>query len=191
MTKIFSIALFLLAIQAYGQSNLNIRFQPHKSVYLYQVNDGNPKEIYDVVIQNIAIVNNTEETLSVDNITLSVFKDSLEIQSITIHKNRLTECAERMNAFQEKGLIDMLDFQFQTSSYLKNVSFPPTRKIVENEAVVVSRIPLLFDNIPDSIVVSVNSYNKKNELVIAKNKLDIIKYASKNNYHFPLSRAVV
>lgn len=186
MTKIFSIAILLFTIQTYGQSNLNVRFQPSNSIYPYQVNAGNPKEIYNVVIQNVAVVNNSKEVLHLDNVRISIYKDSLEIQTINIYKNKLNDCASRMNSLQEKGLLDMLDFQFQTNLYLKNVNFPSTTKIEENEAIVLSRLPLLFENVPDSIIVSVNAHNQMDELVFAKNKLEVINYVSKNKYDFPL-----
>lgn len=186
MIKIFSIAILLVTIQTYGQSNLKIKFQPSNSIYLYQVNAGNPKEIYNAVIQNIAIVNNSEETFDLENVRISVFKDSLEIQTINIYETKLNDYASRMSSLQEQGLLDILDFQFQTSLYLENVSFPSTTRIEKNEAIILSRLPLLFDNIPDSIIVTATAYDLNYEVIFASNKLEVVNYISQNKYNFPL-----
>lgn len=183
--KLTSLIFISFCSLTFGQEKLSLRFQPDNFIYLHQVNSGNPKEIYDAIIQNLAIVNNSNDTITVEKVHLSIIKDSLEYQSLTIYKKQLNAYAERMHSLQERDLLTMLDFQFQTSLYLKDISYSSNINIAQNEAIVISRIPLLFDFIPDYIWVTVTSRDNKNE-IISKSKLEVIKYVSKNNYNFPL-----
>lgn len=185
MKHLTSLFLILNVFNLFAQSPLEIRFQPDSSVYSYQSNT-NPIEVHTIVLQNIAIVNTGQDSLRINRLTITAIKDSVEIQKTTIYQDKLDIYANRLYSIQEAGKLEFLEAKLQTNNYLNDVSFSSSYWINQNNAIVVTSIPLLFENLPDKIVVSVFGYDIQGKEITSTNELSIIQYKSNNQYSFPL-----
>ena len=185
MKHLTSLFFFLIIFNLFGQSPIDIRFQPDSSVYSYQIN-ANPIEVHTIVLQNIAVVNTGQDSLRIDRLTISAFKDSVEIQTKTIHQDKIGSYANRLYSIQEAGKLGFLEAKLQTKAYLENISFCASHWIRKNTAIVITTVPLLFENLPDKIVVSAYGYDTQGNEIVSTNELSVIQYKTKNQYDFPL-----
>ncbi|MBR9831346.1 M23 family metallopeptidase [bacterium] len=185
MKHLTSLFFFLNIFNLFAQYPLEIRFQPDSSVYSYQIN-ANPIEVHTIVLQNIAVVNTGQNSLEINRLTISAFKDSVEIQTTTIHQGKIDSYANRLHSIQEAGKLEFLEAKLQTKTYLENIYFCASRWMNENNAIVITTFPLLFENLPDKIVVSVFGYDNQGKEVVSTNEIKVIQYKSNNQYSFPL-----
>lgn len=185
MKHLTALFFFFNTISLFAQSPLEIRFQPDSSVFSYQINS-NPIEVHTIVLQNIAIVNIGKDSIRINNLTITAFKDSVEIQKTTIYQDELNRYANRLHSIQKAGKLEFLEAKLQTKTYLENISFCQSNWINKNNAIVISSVPLLFENLPDKIVVSAFGYDIHGKVIVSTNELSVIQYKSKNKYNFPL-----
>jgi hypothetical protein len=186
MKNYLSLFAFLgLILNINAQEPLDIRFQPDSSLYLYKVNSS-PVEVYTAVLQNLAIVNISSDSLRIDKITMTVIKDSLIVQKIFIDNKKLNTSAQRINSFQEKDKLDLLEYKLQRSLYLKGVKFSPTTKLKKNHSIIISATPFLFNVLPDEIIVTAHFFNNEGKEATLSNEIKLMEYKSPNQYDFPL-----
>ena len=91
-----------------------------------------------------------------------------------------------MHNYQEAGKLEFLEAKLQTKTYLENITFCASHWISQNKAIVITSIPLLFEKLPEKIVVSAFGYDTNGKEIISTNELSVIQYKSKNQYNFPL-----
>jgi len=186
MKNYLSIFAFLgLILNVNAQKPLEIRFQPDSSLYVYKVNS-NPVEVYTAVLQNIAIVNISSDSLTVDKLTIFAMKDSLVIQKIFIGRKKLNNSAQRINSFQEKDKLDLLEYKLQRNLYLKGIQFSPTTTLQKNNSIVISATPFLFSVLPDKIIVTAHFFNNEGKETTVSKEIKLMEYKSPNQYDFPL-----
>lgn len=137
----------------WSQTNVEIRFQPDSILYAYQLND-NPVELYSAVLQNIAIVNPGNQKVKLNRLTIAAFKDSLEIQKVSIYENQLVENAQSNFEKQTTDRLNLFEFKLQRNVYLQGVQFAANTSLNKNEAIVISSTPLLYNGLPDYLVVT-------------------------------------
>jgi murein DD-endopeptidase MepM/ murein hydrolase activator NlpD len=185
MKNMTSFFFFLNVFYLFGQFPLEVRFQPDSSVYSYQINT-NPIEVHTIVLQNIAVVNAGQDSLSINRLTITAYKDSEEIQTTTIRQDKIDNYASLLHNYQEAGKLEFLEAKLQTKTYLENITFCASHWISQNKAIVITSIPLLFEKLPEKIVVSAFGYDTNGKEIISTNELSVIQYKSKNQYNFPL-----
>lgn len=185
MKHLIAFFFLLFTFSLFAQSPLEIRFQPDSSVFSYQINS-NPIEVHTIVLQNIAVINNGSDSLRINKLTITAIKDSVEIQKTTIYKDKLNSYASRLHSIQETGKLEFIEAKLQKKIYLENISFCASNWISKNNAIVITSVPLLFENLPDKIVVSAIGYDIQGNEIISTNELSVIQYKSKNQYDFPL-----
>lgn len=179
------ILFFLFNLNTFAQSGLEIRFQPANSVYSYQVNS-TPVEVHTVVLQNIAVVNTGSDSISIHKLIITAIKDSLEIQQTIINKETIKDYAQRLFSIQDAGKLEFMEAKLQTKAYLNGFSFCRSNWISNKEAIVITNLPLLFQSLPDKIVVTVYGNDIHGKEIIATKELSVLQYKSPNNYDFPL-----
>lgn len=169
------------------QEHIEIRFQPDSVVYVYE-NKGPEmsKQLYSVVLQNMAFVNMSDEPIILNTAAINAVKDDTVMQSQIISNQKIKESASKFNTYQEQGALDLYDFQFQTSRYLKDVRLATNDTLQSGEAIIIMHETLLFDYVPDELIVSINGTTLKNKKVSNSKALKVVNYKSKNSYVFPL-----
>ncbi len=169
------------------QEHIEIRFQPDSVVYVYE-NKGPEmsKQLYSVVVQNMAFVNSSNEPIILNTAAINAVKGGNVMQSQIVSNQKIKESASKFNMFQEQGALDLYDFQFQTSKYLKDVKLANNDTLQSGEAIIITHETLLFDYVPDQLIVSINGTTLNNKKVSSSKALKVVNYQSKNSYIFPL-----
>jgi hypothetical protein len=170
-----------------AQTELEIRFQPDSSLYVYETRGmGTAVDLYTAVIQNFAIINHLEDNVIIDEVIIQAFKDDILIQIVFVDNEILKQSAKKFKAYESQGVLEFYDFQFQTSRYLKDVSLSETLNLSQDHAVIVSHSTLLFQSLPDKVLVKVKGHISNSKEVQGEESLKVINHVSNNEYHFPL-----
>jgi murein DD-endopeptidase MepM/ murein hydrolase activator NlpD len=122
----------------------------------------------------------------VEAISLVATRGGEEIQRLSLGKEALARAAQTFKAYQDQGILSFYDFQFQTSRYLPGVRFPGTLSLGGEEGLVVTHQALLFQTLPDSLVVEVLARNAEGALQTLRKSLAVVYHLSPNKYTFPL-----
>jgi hypothetical protein len=180
----FGLSLYASAIIPKG---LEVRVCPDSVLYVYEeIGVGSAKRLFTGVIQNIAFVNNSGETIILDDAIIKGVKDQVIFQTKLISKATLKKSAAKFFAYKKQGVLDLYDFQFQTSKYLRGVPLSGSDTLKAGEAVIVMHEAFLFDELPQSLVITVQGKNLKGKVVSGDRQVRVENYQSKNKYTFPL-----
>ncbi|WP_083930761.1 M23 family metallopeptidase [Eudoraea adriatica] len=187
----FSVQLLLIVFSCQGhlfaQSSLEVKFQPTEYMYVYETKGiGTPGDLYSAVIQNIAIVNHAEDSVSIEEIEIIATQGDVEIQRFKVPEEILLQSAEKFKTYQEQGILQYYDFQFQTSKYLKGITFSRNPTLAKEEAVVITHRTLLFQTLPDLVTVRVKAGDSNGNYLLGEAALKVVNHVSKNQYDFPL-----
>jgi hypothetical protein len=181
------IILCILHSNLLAQSAIEVKFQPDEYVYVYETKGaGTPIDLYSAVIQNIALINRTEDSLTIKDVEIIATQEDAVLQRLNIPDNILLQSAKRFKAYQDQGILQYYDFQFHVSRYLQDVSFSPTPTLSKDEAIVILRQTLLFQYLPDWITIKVKGIDVNGKKKTGEASLKVVNHKSKNEYHFPL-----
>ena len=181
---LMTLLALLIAVTAGG---LEIRVQPGDALYLYDnAGEGAPSDLHTAVIQNIALVNDLEQAVSIERVRLEVVKAGEVVQIQIIGRDELARAAKTFHAYQEHGVLAAYDFQFQTSRYLTDVTFPAGIRLDTAEAVVLQRQALLLSGLPDSVSIIADGLRDDGTRVTSEASLRVVDHHSPNEYVFPV-----
>lgn len=173
--------------ELYAQSKLEVKFQPRDSLYVYENRGfGTTEELYSAVIQNIAVLNHANEDVVVDEVNIIVTKDGKELQKIKVEDSVLIRSAKKFKTYQKQGILELYDFQFQTSKYLNGIDFSESTTISKNQAIVITHRTILSQFLPDLVLVHAKGHTTKGKIIVGKGTLNVVNHKSKNKYYFPL-----
>ena len=166
---------------------MEVKFQPAEYMYVYETKgSGTPSDLYSAVIQNIAIINHAEDSIFIKEVEIIATQGGMEVQRLKVPENILIQSAQKFKAYQEQGILQYYDFQFQTNRYLNGVSFSKSTTLAKEEAIVITHRTMLFQTLPDEISVVVKAQNHLEKSLSAEGTLKVINHKSKNQYYFPL-----
>jgi murein DD-endopeptidase MepM/ murein hydrolase activator NlpD len=113
-------------------------------------------------------------------------KAGREIQTKEISKSAIQSAARQFNAMQKAGLLALYDFQFQTLGFLSGIKFSASDTLRAGEAILLTHQALLFDELPEQLIVSISARTMAKEEVVSQSQLKVVNHKSKNDYIFPL-----
>ncbi len=181
-----TITFFLLVCPTLANA-LDVRFQPAEVVYAYANNgEGTPTGLYTTVLQNVALLNTSNEPVTIESVRLEVEAAGRLLQTHHVSPDALTTTAKTFHAYAERGILEAYDFQFQTSRYLEGVSFSDSTTLGTNEAIVLQRLPFLQTELPDTVTAIVAGSSASGASVEGRASLRVVDHRSPNEYHFPL-----
>jgi len=184
---VLSNLFFLLNNNLLAQSVLEVKFQPSNSLYVYETRGlGTPAELYSAVIQNIAIINHANENIIIDEMNIIITKEGNELQRHMVEKSIISQSAKKFKAYQGMGVLQLYDFQFQTSRYLKGITLADSTTLAKEQAVIIPHRTMLFESLPDLATIHVKGHYANGTIVNGKGELKIINHQSKNQYDLPL-----
>jgi len=180
-----TILLLLLSLGVSAQT-LEVRFQPDSSIYLYEIKGpGSARMLYSALIQNLAVVNNTDKPVRIESIEILGFSGGEMVLMKGLTKEQMLKLAKRMKTYQEMGMMDLLEFQFQSSKYLKGVRLTGSDTIPAGQALLIPYQALMFDIAPDKIEVKAVAKSNRKEIT-GRGQLVAINHVSKNTYSAPV-----
>jgi len=195
--------IFALAIACFSFSQnakqLEIRFAPGDHVYLGQENRF--LGLGDFQIQNIAVVNLTDDTIKIDEIVADVFSKNSIVKS-NYYSGELLErnWKAHRNFFDMPGIMQEEDPRYRFKELLgDNVTLAKTTTLAPKTAILLTRQFFFIQAVvdftdgkmgpptwPDRVLVSVKGTDSHGAAVTAQNEMRIIPYQPKNQYFFPV-----
>lgn len=184
--KKYIVFLFVLSFTA-SFAQVSVRFQPGEVIYVYEtVPPGSAKTLYSGLIQNVAIVNTTAQDVTLADLNMRAYSSGMLLQAWSVGLGEIEQSAKQMHAYQGAGVLPLLEFQFQTETYLPDITFASGSTVKAGEAVVLQHKALLFEQLPGRLEVEVGFVPSSGKRQTSKSELRVENYQSKNTYQLPL-----
>lgn len=170
-------------------SPIEIRLAPSEYLYL---NENNRRiGFYDVMLQNIAIINRSKTVLTLVKMEISALEygERVYLQVIPF-RHYEKRWASYKSYFAKPGVMQTQDTIFLFSKLLdEGVTLSPTRELSPGSAVMAGHRLLSFSNahVPDAIRITVFASDAKGLSYDARINIEIRQYTQKNVFRFPLN----
>jgi len=129
-------------------SALEIRVDPAP---LYVFDTAPERNIFDVLAQNILVVNTDEEAVEVRGIRLELYAGGELLSVVRMPAEKVAARAGRMAAMQEAGILGMMDFQFHLSRLLQETErLSPDATLEQGEALLNAWLYAASNSVPDT-----------------------------------------
>jgi murein DD-endopeptidase MepM/ murein hydrolase activator NlpD len=183
MRRLLALALVLLPISA---AALEVRVHPGELVYAYEVEPA--RGLYDVVVQNIAVVQKDGPPVTLESVEIQVVSGGQVLQTLLVPTADLEKSAQRLSAMEAQGILKLYDSHFQTSRYLAGIRLSASRTLEPGTALVVASKPLLLAGLPsDGLAIIAHAKDASGKAVEARTALKVEDHRSPNEYVFPLA----
>jgi murein DD-endopeptidase MepM/ murein hydrolase activator NlpD len=144
---------------------LEIRFYPSKQLRAYELDA--PRGIRSVVLQNAAIVNDSDADVTVSQVDIEVTAAGLACETRVLRTAELDRIAARGAQLQSSGMLGVLTFQFGGLALLpKDVSLAGTRVLKRGEALLLVQQVFAFSGKRDALRVRVQTQAGMSEATV-------------------------
>ncbi|HEX4954207.1 MAG TPA: M23 family metallopeptidase [Thermoanaerobaculia bacterium] len=176
----------LLALFAMPSRAFEVRIHPGDFVLAYEnVGEGTPRGLATAVIQNVAFVNSGSEPVTLEEAWIEARSGGEVRQRVVIPRSDLERSAQQFAALAQMGALELYDFQFQTRRYLAGLGFAAGRDLAPGQALVVTSRSLLFQGLPDELVVTARG-RRAGAAVETSTRLAVRLHQSPNQYWLPV-----
>lgn len=144
----------LTAVPAYA---LEIRVDPAP---LYVFDQAEERGTYDVLLQNILVVNDERRTRTIKGLRVELRAKGEIVSTGRMGAATISRRAEKMSKLSEAGVLEMMDFQFHLSEILKEGErLSPDAKLQTGETYLNSGFYISANTLPDTARVVVEGAN--------------------------------
>lgn len=188
----FAVALLLFAFQlgvARVSVALEIRTVPSQTLHVYAVNQG--RGIYDGVIHSFAVLNETGEVITIDEVRIDALKNGDVIQSWWVSPSSLVETTSTVADFKARDALEQIEVYFHTIKLVGHEASPATSSELSSDSFIlgVSR-HLVFLEMPEELRLGATGTATSGEVVRAETILTVEHYKLKNEYNLPVAGRV-
>jgi len=189
--KIFRVLLFVMALcpavtQAGG---LTVRIAPSDVIYTSENN--RRIGIYDLMVQTIAVINETDETLTLLELVINAEKKGDVILTDRLIARNYVPVWDAFYPYWSTPKTQTADDTLVLFSQAlpKGIVLSPTLDLKPGTAVIVRNRLLAFSGyvIPDRVEVRVLAHTAEGEEVTAVSSIPVQKYIAHNKFRFPLA----
>lgn len=160
---------------------LDIRVDPAP---LYVFDQANERNVYDVVLQNILVVNDERRAREIRGLRIELRANGEIISTGRSPAATIARRAERMSQLSEAGALQMMDFQFHLSRIMQEGErLSPDATLDPGEAYLNSSFYISADALPDSARVIVEG--PRGDLGYVD--IPVSRYASPITYRAPVN----
>lgn len=160
---------------------LDIRVDPAP---LYVFDQANERNVYDVVLQNILVVNDERRAREIRGLRIELRANGEIISTGRSPAATIARRAERMSQLSEAGALQMMDFQFHLSRIMQEGErLSPDAALDPGEAYLNSSFYISADALPDSARVIVEGPRSDLGYV----DIPVSRYASPITYRAPVN----
>jgi hypothetical protein len=165
---------------------LHVRFYPQEQVRAYELE---PRRGWSsVLVQNIALVNDSEETVTVERVELDLVAEGDALQTQRISSKNLDAAAKKGAALQQSGMLDLLKFQFRPDILLSGgIKLSATRQLPARTALLLPYHYFTFAGRPDQVRVRAFARNEAGRELNVEAAIPVVFYKSDVKYGFPLA----
>lgn len=179
------LVILLFPLLSLAASGLDIRFNPKDYVYICEANAD--RGYFDAVIHNVAFINRSEDSVTLDHATIDVFMDNKICRRIILTSEELQKSANRGHLLQGQGLLKLYDFYLQTGTFLgESITLTPTLQMNPRTAVISTSNYFTLKGIPDNFKITAYARTGKGKLLESSAILKAVHYKQANTFNFPL-----
>jgi murein DD-endopeptidase MepM/ murein hydrolase activator NlpD len=165
---------------------LEVRVHPGDVVYAYEVDPA--RGLSTVVLQNVAVVQPGEGTVTVESLEIQAVSNGQALQTLIVPAADLEKSAQRLSAMEAQGILKLYDFHFQTSRYLAGLHLASGRTLSPGTALIVFGKPLLLAGLPsDGLAIVAHGKDAAGHPVEGRATLRVESHRSPNEYTLPLA----
>lgn len=189
MKTLLALLVLGISLSTFGKpiDGLLVRFQPDSVVYVYEnTGPGSSRKLYSVMIQNTAFINQSKSIMVLNEAIIRSSRSGKLIQSKVVSRATIKANAATFHSYQQHGLLQFYDFQFQTSRYLRDAKLSASDTLRPGEAVIIAHEALLYDEVPDLLTVTIQGKTLAGKSAEASADLRVVNYQSQNTYILPL-----
>jgi hypothetical protein len=183
-----NITIVLVLLCASPALALSVRVHPGAFVYLFE--EAPERDLYSVVVQNIAVLNDQANSCVLNSVQLEAVRRGAPVVTLYVNAEELDAAANRTAALSKQGVLKAYDFYFQTSRYLpEDVKFSSSRTLEPGNAILISTRSMLVPGAAEQIKI-LASCSTSPSISTGSAILKVRKHESLNKYHFPLTGTV-
>ncbi len=183
--------LLLIPFSIFGQThpNLQIHFQPGEPIYVYETaSPGASPVLYSALVQNVAIINTSDEPRIITSAEFIAYGNEHPIQTKHVDASVLRQHAQRLNQYEQAGVLELLEFQLQRGSYFKKeMTLASSDTLAPKQVLILQHQPFLFDQLPDQLQLKVTSRDSNAKTFEDVASVGIVNHQSDNTYVFPVT----
>lgn len=177
---LMSLAALGLLVALDSAQALDIRFYPSKQLRAYELDAAHG--LRSVVLQNVAIVNDSDADITVSQVDIEVTAAGVAMETRALRTAELDRVAAVGAQLQSSGMFSLLAFQFGGPALLpKDASLAGTRVLKHGEALLVIQQVLAFNGKRDALRVRVQTQAGTSEAT-----LPISTESSRTTFALPL-----
>jgi hypothetical protein len=174
----------LLLASPWGAAAVEIRHYPGDSaIVLPMPGEGVPPALHSAILHNVALVNTGTAPVEVGTLTLTLLQADRVRGVVLVHADELAAAAQTWSQRQQAGILQAYDDIFQTSRFLDGVPLAGSASLPPGTALLLTRIPLVYQADADAVAVSARSVDGSE---LAARRIPLRVHASPNDYVFPL-----
>ena len=164
--------------------SLEIRFSPARSVYPVALNE---EQLYDCVIQNIAMVNKTAAPVQLQRIEFQFLIKGDLVQSRFIPAAELDARAQRIFTLNESGALKEAEKEFRLRELFADAQLSRSTRLEPNHGILIRQQYFQFSGQVDTI--KVIAFAKKDDAQTSQSvaEIAVVNYETKTKFSFPLN----
>lgn len=171
-----------LALQAVQAGEIQIRFHPSAKIWAHPLEHA--RGISSAVLQNTAIINNTDHSVTLEALRIDLRRAGEPVQSKFIDANTLDSIAKGAAALGASGMLQLADFHFAPKQLFgtEKPTLSAQRTLAPGAAFYLPQQFLAFSGKPEQVQVSVRLQDQ----TTISNALVLRHDSAPGNYRFPL-----
>ncbi|WP_257388904.1 M23 family metallopeptidase [Tahibacter caeni] len=175
----------LLAGTAVAAEPLAIRTYPEREIRVHEID--RQHGLHSALLQNLALVNESGQALTVERVQLSLQIDRGTQQTQVLEAAELARLAARSRTLADGGLLDLFDFQFRPSQLLGDGVQPSaSASLAPRQALLLLYRPFLFNGTATALQVDVDARDATGQPLQAHRAIPLSARVARG-YRFPLS----
>ncbi len=187
MIRRLTIAIWLVSLSA-ALGALEIRVAPSKIVFLNE--NARRIGVHDVMLQNIAVVNDCEQEVELQTMEITAFRYGQPVLTDRVAFHHYQYRWRGLHEyFEQPGTMESQDSIYLFSELLKGgIKLAPTMELAPGTAVIVQKRLLAFSDHqrPDLLKIRASAVSSDGRSHTAQADLAVVQYAAKNEFTLPV-----
>jgi hypothetical protein len=116
-------------------------------------------------VQNLAIINNSQETLVMETVEFEFFENGKAIHQSSLNGEEIYSEANKFFGYKREGVIENYGLASNVQHVLNGATVSPSRVLEPHQALVLGKKLFEMEGQPEKVIVKAKGYNKDLELV--------------------------
>ncbi len=184
--RILMIVLAIVVAATISRAHaITLDVDPQSMAYAYKVT--RDRNMSDVLIQNIWIINEENETVTLQSGSIRVLSGDQVLAEYPVAASAFRRRAAQIRQLSDAGFLDLYDFQFRTRERLAaGVVLSESEALAPGEALLYFHQYLSLPAAPDAVVISITGASETGVVIESEIRIDVAPVEPQTDYIFPL-----